>query len=163
MHGSIWSHRLCYNNSWSGVLQLLPSQGRPRIPMLCLTKKCQRNRNNDPYWCYDLPLLTSQVGADVCISLCPLYLSSTVLPLCPRFPHSSRIRYTPKTLSPTPSLADLTACVRFSVFGMWTFLILCFFRSLWKSIDRGSYLRTQVRYKPNVFHVTSTTCFIHQK
>lgn len=155
MHGSIWSHRLCYNYSWSGVFQPLPSQGRPRIPMFCLTMKYQRNRNNEPYWCYDLPLLTSQVGADVLslVFFAPVLDSPSAVSKI----HISALTRNPIYAWDPKSYSVLSRpqhVCGFPFKGYEPFWYYVSSEVYWFLLIGTVYLRTQDKYKPNVFHVT---------
>jgi hypothetical protein len=62
---------------------------------------------------------------------CSVHLASLAPLLCLTYTslHLHRIWYTPRTVSSSSSLANLCICAVF-LFGMWTAVILCFFRSL---------------------------------
>jgi len=145
-HGWVWSHRLCYNYSWSGVFQLLPSQRRPSIPMLCLTMKRHRNRSNDPYWCYDLPLLTSHVGINVCISC--------VVCTCPRQSfrcvQDTHFRIYAWDLKPYSVLSRPQHVCGFPFLGCEPFWYYVSSEVYWCLLTGAVYLWTQDKYKPNV-------------
>jgi hypothetical protein len=88
---------------FSGVFQLIPLPGSPRILMLCLIPRCHWNRRSDPF-CHCL-----------CRSMylsCSSNLASTVRSLCSTytFPHSHEMRCTTGTLISYPPLADIIIC-----------------------------------------------------
>jgi len=114
--------------------------------MLCLTVKCHRNRSNDPCWCYDLPLLTFHIGADVCIS-CVLCTYPRPSFRCVQDTHFRIYVWDPKSYS---VLSRRQHACGFPFLGCEPFLYYVSSEVYWCLSIGAVYLRTQDKYKPNV-------------